>query len=1011
VRAAAPHSQPALVGRARELETIDAALAASRAGSPGACLALAGTLGLGKSRLLREVEARADGRLVLAGQGSEWEAGIPYGVVADALDGYLTALPAPDLARVAEGLAGDLAPALPTLAAGLGAASGPVVEAERYRTHRALRTLIARLAERRPVVLALDDLHWADGETAELVAHLIRHPARGTLLAIAFRPAQLHGALLAALDRARRDGRCEMLELRPLSPGESEELLGTWLEPEAHPEVMRESGGNPYFLEQLARGAAARPAGQGAPRSGAEAEVPVAVMAAIESELSSLDPRERRLLAGGAVAGEPFEIDLAAAAAGVDEAASLPALDALLAAGLVQVTDAPRRFRFRHPVVRRAVYQAAGAGWRLEAHGRVAAALRARGAQLAHVAEHVELSARPGDADAVATLLEAGGEAARRAPATAARLFQAALHLLPAGDRERRLEVLVSLATSLGAAGRLDEARETLYEVLGELPAGAHELRARAATFVARLDHALGRQGEARALLERTLAELPEPRSPEGATLMLELVMDHLLTADFEPMRVRADATLELARELGDPLLEAAALAGVAHAAQNRRDIPASIEAAERAGAILDRLDDAACAPLLETFWWLAAAEDVLERWEPCLRHADRGIRLARRFGVSFVFVALTHTLAVTLGWQGQAARAREAAEATVDASHLSGNPTSLTYAYTARCFVHAQAGETREAVEAGERAVETGRALRRGLFSALPHANLGAALLEDGQPERARAQLLEAEARGALEHWVGRCWWEIWMSGAELELGRIEEAERCARAALATAEEMGLDGRRGSALAALAAVELAAEERGAADAPRRAADAPRRAADAPGREGGPPPEPGGAARTALEAAALLDGAARTALEAAALLDGAGRRSDAAQARILAGRALVAAGQRDRAVLELEHARAALTEAGAPRLADRAARELRRLGLRVARPSRRPGTGAAAGLLSDRERELARLVAAGLTNREIAAELHLSEKTVANHLTRIFSKLEISSRSALAAAVGRADAA
>jgi DNA-binding CsgD family transcriptional regulator len=543
--------------------------------------------------------------------------------------------------------------------------------------------------------------------------------------------------------------------------------------------------------------------------------------------------------------------------------------------------------------------------------------------------------------------------------------------------------VLVSLATSLGAAGRLEEARETLYEVLGELPAGAHELRARAATFVARLDHALGRQGEARALLERTLAELPEPRSSEGATLMLELVMDHLLTADFEPMRVRADATLELARELRDPLLEAAALAGVAHAAQNRRDMPASIEAAERAGAILDRLDDAACAPLLETFWWLAAAEDVLERWELCMRHADRGIRLARRFGVSFVFVALTHTLAVTLGWQGQAARAREAADATVDASHLSGNPTSLTYAYTARCFVHTQAGETREAVEAGERAVETGRALRRGLFSALPHANLGAALLEHGQPERARAQLLDAEARGALEHWVGRCWWEIWMSGAELELGRLQEAERCARAALATAEEMGLDGRRGSALAALAAVELAAEERRTASDPRRAA--------------GPPPEPGSAARTALEAAALLDGA--------------GRRSDAARARILAGRALVAAGQRDRAVLELEHARAALTEAGAPRLADRAARELRRLGLRVARPSRRPGAGGAEGLLSDRERELARLVAAGLTNREIAAELHLSEKTVANHLTRIFAKLEISSRSALAAAVGRADAA
>jgi DNA-binding CsgD family transcriptional regulator len=977
VRAAAPHTPRALVGRARELEAIEAVLDAAGSGAPGRCLALAGTVGLGKSRLLRELEARADERrgVVLAAQGSEWETGTPYGVVADALEGYLAALPAPELGRVAEDLAADLAAPLPILAAGLGAAPDRTVDAERYRTHRALRTLIGRLAERRPLVLALDDLHWADGETAELVAHLMRRPAPGTLLAIAFRPAQLGGPLLAAVDRACREGRCELLELQPLSAAEADELLGAWLAPEARAEVVRESGGNPYFLEQLARGGTARSGEHDARRSGPDAEVPAAVMVAIESELTSLDPQERRLLAGGAVAGEPFEIDLAAAAAGMDEGSALSALDGLLAAGLVHTTDAPRRFRFRHPLVRRAVYQGAGPGWRLEAHGRVAAALRARGAQLAHVAEHVELSARPGDPDAIATLLEAGGEAAPRAPATAARLFQAALDLLPADDRDRRLEVLVSLATSLGSAGRLEEARETLYEVLGELPAGAHELRARAATFIARLDHALGRQGEARALVERTLAELPEQRSREAATLVLELVMDHLLTAEFEPMRVRADAALELARELGDPLLEAASLAGVAHAAQNRRDIPASIEAASRAAEILDGLDDARCAPLLETFWWLAAAEDVLERWEPCLRHAERGVRLARRFGMSFVFVALTHTLAVTLGWQGAAARAREAAEETVDASHLSGNPTSLTYAYTARCFVHAQAGESREAVEAGELAVETGRALRRGLFAALPHANLGAALLEDGQPERARAQLLEAEARGALDHWVGRCWWEIWMSGAELELDRLADAERWARAAMATAEEMGLDGRRGSALAALAAVELASENAAAA--------------------------PGGAP----------SGAARTALDAAALLDGAGRRADASRARILAARAFAARGDCERAVRELEHARAALSEAGAPRLADHAARELRRLGVRVARPARRPSVGGAAALLSERERELARLVAAGLTNREIAAELHLSEKTVANHLTRIFAKLEISSRSALAAAVGRADAA
>src|SRR5262245_57699146 len=555
--AALTHSGTPLVGRARELDTIEATLETVRNERAGACVAVVGGLGLGKTRLLRELEARANARgdLVLTGRGSEWEAGIPYGVTSDALTDYLSALPVPDLERMTEGIASELAVALPTVGS---AAYGGTVDAERYRTHRALRELIGRLAERRPLVLLIDDLHWADGETAELVAHLIRHPPPRTLLAVSFRPAQLTGAALAAVDRGSRDGRCELLELRPLSTTEASEVLGDELPEETRSSLLRESGGNPFFLEQLARSLGG-PA-EGAPATGAarDADVPPAVLAAIESELAALGGPERALLTGGAVAGEPFEIDLATAAADLAEADALAALDALLAADFVRVTDAPRRFVFRHPVVRRAVYQAAGVGWRLGAHGRVAAALRARDAPLARIAEHVEHFARPGDEEAIATLLDAGRAAAPQAPATAARLFQAALDLLPAGDAGGRLEILVSLATSLGAAGRLEAARETLGEVRGELPPERHDLRARAATFIARLDHALGRQGEARALLEVTLLELPEQRSREAAALTLELVMDHLFTAEFEPMRELADAALALSRELGDPLLEAA---------------------------------------------------------------------------------------------------------------------------------------------------------------------------------------------------------------------------------------------------------------------------------------------------------------------------------------------------------------------------------------------------------------------------------------------------------------------
>ena len=91
----------------------------------------------------------------------------------------------------------------------------------------------------------------------------------------------------------------------------------------------------------------------------------------------------RLVLEGASVAGDPFEPDLAASAAGVSEASAVEALDELLRCDLVRVTDVPRRFRFRHPIVRRAVYEATPGGWRLGAHERAAETLSARGASIA----------------------------------------------------------------------------------------------------------------------------------------------------------------------------------------------------------------------------------------------------------------------------------------------------------------------------------------------------------------------------------------------------------------------------------------------------------------------------------------------------------------------------------------------------------------------------------------------------------------------------------------------------
>ena len=870
----------------------------------GGCVALSGALGLGKSRMLAELAALAHPDLVFTGRGSEFETGVPYGPVFDALDDHLHA----------HGLSLDDE---------LGAAPG----AERFRAHRAVRALLERLAER-PIVLALDDLHWADAATIELVCHLLRHPpAAPVLLAVAYRPNQVPAALTSAVARA---GTCRRLELHALSDDEARALLGD----RTDARIIEEAAGNPFFLTQLARG------GTG-------------VVEALRSEFDALEPDARRLLDGAAVAGEPFEIDLAAAVAEIDD--PLPALDALVVADLVRPTENPRRFAFRHPLVRRTVYDALGPGRRVAAHGRAAAALRARGAPPSALADHVEHSARPGDEEALTTLIAAGEATQARSPATAAHWYTAALALLPGGD-ERRAGLLVAQAAALGGAGRLTEACDVLTEVVAGLEPDAHELRARAVSYIARLHHPLGRQGEARALLERTLAELPERRSRAAVLLELELASDHLLAADFAGIRGHAEAALELA---DDPLLEAAAWASLAHAQQSTGAIAESARAADRAAALVDGLEDHACAPLLETLWWLATAEDVLERWDACERHTERGLRLARAFGVGYVFVALMHAAPIPLAWRGLHARAREAAAAALDAAHLSGSDSSLVYAHTVQCFAHAQAGEANLAVRAGEAAVERGRRLSPGIFVALPHVNLGAALLEAGEPERALAQLAEGGDRGAGEHYVGRCWWELWTARAHHAPRRgTSSAREWLERASATAEDMGLIGRRGAVL--LARAELALAGRSA-----RAARSRPPSCCAPAGASRTPPAPATVARAGRRVSASARSES---------CSGRGPRSwSAARRDWPTGRPASCGGS------------GCGSRVGARRRGDRHA-------------------------LSAREREIAELVGSGRTNREIARELHLSESTVENHLSRIYAKLGISSRAALAGLIGGAGA-
>src|ERR687898_1635429 len=216
-----------LVGRADACDVFDEVLVELDRGR-SAALALVGEPGIGKTRLLAELAARADarGHLVLGGSASELERDLPFWVFVDALDEYVQGLPASRLEALDDDVRSELAHVFPSLTP-FEAPGAAVVQHERYRTHRAVRELLERLTSTTPLVLVLDDLHWADSGSAELLGALLRRPpAAAVLVALAIRPRQAPERVTAALERAQRVGTLVRLEVGALTRGEAGELLG-----------------------------------------------------------------------------------------------------------------------------------------------------------------------------------------------------------------------------------------------------------------------------------------------------------------------------------------------------------------------------------------------------------------------------------------------------------------------------------------------------------------------------------------------------------------------------------------------------------------------------------------------------------------------------------------------------------------------------------------------------------------------------------------------------------------
>ncbi len=400
-----------LVGREAEAAQLETLLDAAARGE-GSTVLVTGRAGIGKSRLVAELAARAGerGATVLSGRCIQLVGvGLPYLPFAEALRPVAESPPLAELA----GQLHELARLVPELADG----GSPVPPPEhgtdsRLRLFQEVFLALERLGAERPVVLALEDLHWADGSTLDLLAFLAHGVARAPVLVVGtYRTEEVApGAALQRLAASIVGARAAVsVELEPLAADAVAALVRTDCTTPPPEElvdtIVSRSEGNPLFAQQLAA-AAAR----------GETALPPALRDMLLADVARLDASGRAVLRIAAAAGRDAPYDLLAAIAPLEELELAEALRQAVEQDLLVPDQEAGTFRFRHALFAEAVYETLLPGEREVLHGRIARALTeeprlAMGGAAGEAAQHWAAARRP--AEALAASLQAAKEAER----------------------------------------------------------------------------------------------------------------------------------------------------------------------------------------------------------------------------------------------------------------------------------------------------------------------------------------------------------------------------------------------------------------------------------------------------------------------------------------------------------------------------------------------------------------------------------------------------------------------
>jgi DNA-binding NarL/FixJ family response regulator len=938
----AAHRGP-LAGREHEHAELGRTLAGLRAGQ---CqfLEISGEPGIGKTRMLIELtgSAHAGDIRVLAGRAPVPDRQRSYGPLVDALDDYLAG---PARACLAE-VRADFRDLLSAIFPSLSPRSAPAREGEPYQQVLAMRDLLEVLGARSPLVIVLDDLHWCDSQTIDLLAHVLRSRLRGAvMLAFSHRPRQSPARLRSVLDDAHGLTR---LPLAPLSQAETAIL--------AHPQwsagqralVHRHGGGNPRYLLALASSPQPDMAMSGDVELGA---VLPSAEAALVAELETLSAAARLAAQAAAVIADSFGARAITEVAESGERLTQQAIDELVRRDIIRPEPGTGTFRFRHRLLRLAVYRGADSGWRLGAHARAAAVLTACHASATDRAPHLARTAMRGDTAAAEVLTEAAAAIRDSSPATAVAWLRAALRLCAdQWPAEVRSCVRVALADALDSAGRPRESLELLHDELtgpGTGSGAGGERRTRAVLHYAQIQRHFRRPREVSSLIASERERDGVPRSAPGALLSLELACADLARSRLAECRALARHAAEVSVLHDWPGSHCAALAVLSLADSFSGATQTGAQLAARAGHELDGLEDGELAAWPDIALWAGLSEMYAERLRDSARHLTRAVQAGRTARRPLVELHALIGRALAMRLTGCLPQAVQSADEAVDLAAMVGSDELHMAAATSAWWARTWAGDIR-----GGTLHDAMAGLPSGSdwLATASRGMLAEVKLATGDAAGCRILLTEAgPGLPAADPWTQVGWYEMLVRVA-VGTGDHDHADEWAGRAEAAARKLMLPGRAG--LAALARAQALA-----------------------------------AADPAISAA--------MALRAAESLAACGMVLEAGRAQAAAGWALLACDEHDQA---WEAAKAALEifdDCGAGQLSKQVSLLRRRL-VSTAPRANRLVQGVAA--LSRRQRQVAALVSEGLTNRQIAARLFVTDKTVEMHLSQVFEKLGVFNR-------------